>query len=459
MEEYVEFFEGMVRVNIYLLIVSILFFIHFVFSYIFLCYKRGYKIDFWHFNIFIGYLIPFIILYPFASSDFNYISIGNKIFAIQNSVNTAYLITLVGYLSTYIGLYYHDFFYKKGLMYNTVSKLNSFLSRFMYFSIKSNISFRILYFTSLFLISIVIINIVGKYGINFNFRSYALADHSIRPLFNFVVITLVPIIITISIIRFYDNRNKYTVIGAIILISTMIMSGSRTAIFWPILNAIIIFLISKKRNISLILLSLFAFLFLSLVIYLGELRFGNISYIDSLSSFFSKVFYGNNFSDLRDFAWILTYWDKQFIYGKSYIAAFLSFIPRSISDFREAWAISVYTSNLVGLDPNIHAGLRPGKFGEVYLNFGIPGVIILGFITGYILRFTDIAVKKELKNTININYTKLYSLTTLYLLISNFYITSSFWKFYILIFIIIIGYFIQHILKRTRKEPKVVKCI
>lgn len=443
----IELFNGALKFNIHLFIINIVVLFHFFLSYFFLCYKRGYKVDFWHFTIFLGYILPFNIIYPFAASDLNYNTIGSKIYLIQNSVDKAYLITIIGYFFTYVGFYYHDFTRKNSVLYKISNNINSIFTELMYFSIKSKISFRIIYFFSLFLVMLFLVRVVSIYGFSFHIRAVALSDASLRPLFNFIIMSIVPITVTISIIRYYHNRNKVTLIGVLILVTTLVMSGSRGAIFGPILTAFVIFIISKRKDIKLSKLITVGSLLLILVIYLGELRNGHSSLINAFAVFLPKIFYGNNFSDIRDFAWILTYWDGEYIKGKSYFAALLSFIPRSISDFREIWSISVYTSNLVGLDPNIHAGLRPGKFGEVYFNFGILGVSVLGFLTGYLLRFTDVKIKIDITENKNVNYIRLYSLTTFYSLISILFITSSFWKFYILIFIILLGYFSRHILK------------
>jgi hypothetical protein len=92
--------------------------------------------------------------------------------------------------------------------------------------------------------------------------------------------------------------------------------------------------------------------------------------------------YGNTFSDLRDFAWVLSSWNHKPFYGKTYASAFISFIPTTYSSFRTKWGIGRVTAKLGGFVPKFHPGLRPGAFGEPYLNFGIPGVILMGILLG-----------------------------------------------------------------------------
>lgn len=444
----IELFNGTIKASPHLIIINFIVIVHFFFSYYFLSYKKGYKVDYWHFTIFIGYILPFMIIYPFSASDLNYYSIGNKIYFIQDLVDKAYLITLVGYTFTYIGFYYHDIFFEKGIIYSTIDRTNSIVSRLMFFSIRSKLSFSILYLIGITLAGLFIILVFSKYGVSFNIRANILNDISLRPLYNFIMVTFLPIIIVICLIRFFGNKTKQNFILALLLIILLLFSGSRSSLMTPILTAFVIYFISQKNKIKLFNIVIFGFLVLYIVVYLGEIRKGNFSFIDVSTMLFTSIVYGNNFSDIRDFAWILAYWDNEYIYGKSYLAAIFSFVPRSFSDLRELWAISVYTSNLTGLDPNVHAGLRPGKFGEAFLNFGYLGVIILGFITGYILRFTDIKIKLILKNGEGNDYIKLYSQTVTYTLASYFFITASFWKFYIMLFIIILGHFLYEILKK-----------
>ncbi len=388
----------------------------------------------------VSFFLPYIIIYPFAASSNNYDTIGNTIFYIQNNVDKAYIVTIIGYIATYLGFYYHDFTYRKSHLYNFVDKTNNVTSELMYFSIKNKYFLSAIYLFSILAMLYISLRIIASYGFSFNFRSFVIGDTSIRPLFNFVMVSLVPFVVTFMIIKFLDTKKKSLILGVFTLIFILFFSGSRTSIVWPVLNALIIYFITRKEKINLLKFFSFGILFLFFVLYLGDLRLGQYSLLISIQSFASKIAYGNNFSDLRDFAWILTYWDHNYIAGKSYLAAFFAFIPRSISEIREVWSISVYTSNMVGLDPDIHAGLRPGKFGEAFFNFGYIGVSVLGFLTGYILRYTDIKLKKHVKSTLSYDYTLLYSFTTLYTMISMFHITSSFWRFYIIVIILMFGY-------------------
>jgi len=106
------------------------------------------------------------------------------------------------------------------------------------------------------------------------------------------------------------------------------------------------------------------------------------------------LLYGNNFSDLRDFAWVDALWDHKLWMGKTYLAALTAFVPRFASEFRDAWGTGAATATTLGLDPHVHPGVRPGSFGESYFNFGLIGVVIVGLAIGVIVRRVDIDVKR-----------------------------------------------------------------
>jgi hypothetical protein len=132
---------------------------------------------------------------------------------------------------------------------------------------------------------------------------------------------------------------------------------------------------------------------------LDAFRYMNFSLGRILLGTGMAVAFGNSFSDTRDFALVLSLWDHTYLLGKTYLAGFMAFIPRFLSPFRDRWAFGVVTATMAGLDPTEHAGLRTGSFGEAYLNFGIPAVILLGLLAGSIMKFIDMRIKECLVRT------------------------------------------------------------
>jgi hypothetical protein len=131
-------------------------------------------------------------------------------------------------------------------------------------------------------------------------------------------------------------------------------------------------------------------------LYLGSVRAGQYSLGDFFELLGAALLYGNTFSDLRDFAWVDALWDHNLWIGKTYLAALTAFVPRFVSEFRDAWGTGAATAITLGLDPHVHPGVRPGAFGESYFNFGLPGVVIVGFAMGVIFRRVDIDVKRAM---------------------------------------------------------------
>ncbi|GIO12254.1 hypothetical protein J19TS2_18090 [Cohnella xylanilytica] len=197
---------------------------------------------------------------------------------------------------------------------------------------------------------------------------------------------------------------------------------------------------SGKKN-NLIKSIVIGFLFVFLAIYIGDIRDHQFNPLVSLSQLTIKILYGNNFSDLRDFAWVLSGWDKEFLYGKTELAGIMSFIPSSVSSLRDEWGLGEVTTRIIGYSSDTHPGLRPGIFGEAFLNFGYVGVVSFGFIYGFAIyklhRFAQDSLsendrKDSLKNVL--------AAQVLCNMLINVMITAGFFSFYIMLFLIFVGF-------------------
>lgn len=90
------------------------------------------------------------------------------------------------------------------------------------------------------------------------------------------------------------------------------------------------------------------------------------------TSILNKILYANTFSDIRDGAFILYGMEKlkiTFLYGKMYLADFLSFIPAEFLKYRETYSYSNFTTKSL-FEWHGHYGLRGGLFIAPYINFG-----------------------------------------------------------------------------------------
>ncbi len=98
-----------------------------------------------------------------------------------------------------------------------------------------------------------------------------------------------------------------------------------------------------------------------------------------------QIFYGNTFSDVRDFAWLLSSWNGAYQFGSTYLAGMLSLVPASAFPARSEFGWANFSSLLSGLDREVHPGLRPGAFGELFFNFGLVGVVLGGSFAGLVV--------------------------------------------------------------------------
>src|SRR5260370_17067326 len=63
------------------------------------CYRRGYRIDFWHVQLFLVCVLPNFVLLPFAKSELNGLVLGADLTAVINVLPNVFLLTLLGYFA------------------------------------------------------------------------------------------------------------------------------------------------------------------------------------------------------------------------------------------------------------------------------------------------------------------------------------------------------------------------
>ena len=185
--------------------------------------------------------------------------------------------------------------------------------------------------------------------------------------------------------------HKENIFKFIIAVLTMLFSGGRGSVLVSVLPPIVLLYIygvgkfgSKLKSGLAKMVQLIAIFFaIAMVgIVIGFVRDGR--WID-IGGIITDLLYGNNFSDIRDGAFLLRGFERKFEnsywYGKTYFAGFMSFIPSRLSPFRLEWSYGrITTYGLFGWEN--HFGLRGGAVMEAYLNFGWFGVILFGIAQG-----------------------------------------------------------------------------
>lgn len=178
-----------------------------------------------------------------------------------------------------------------------------------------------------------------------------------------------------------------------IAVLTMVFTGNRGPVLVSVLVPIVMLFIygsgkaGMKNGLGFKKLFKLLLLFLAVGVVglaLASLRSGTDF---DLQSIFTELLYGNTFSDIRDGAFILKGFEAKFgseyLYGKTYLAGLISFIPSGMSQFRYEWSYGRMTTYMLfGWED--HFGLRGGNVMEAYMNFGYFGVIFFGILQGFL---------------------------------------------------------------------------
>ena len=439
--DYHDYLNGMLRINPWMLIINGVLIVHFFVSWHLSALKTGWTIDFWHASLFLSYFLTFLLMFPFASANLNALVIGNRNLEFaKRSITTAYLISLTGYLSIFVGGAIFNYYKFNTLIYGVLIKPVKATLGSLYKQISINRkTSRLVAFFYFMALGIALLFAFRGGKLN-DPRGYYAQNNQFLFLFNFVN-SLSGIVSGFLIARIFQfNKAVDKMLFALFIAATLFI-GSRGGIIGPILGYFTSLVYFKmKGKVNLLKTVLFALGMLCLILGLSFFRSGDLSVEVVLSSFLIQLFYGNTFSDLRDFSWVLSVWDGQYFYGKTYMAAFISFIPSSISAFRSEWSIGKVTAIMAGYSPKEHPGIRPGMFGESFLNFGIIGVIIIGVLLGYTWRYIDYKIKEA---AFTGDYIEATIAGVACMIISALPITAGFFSIYVNIVVYVLLYILR----------------
>ena len=364
----------------------------FAISYYLNCYRRGYRIDIWHTQLFLVCVLPNMIMLPFSKSELNAPVVGHDFAAIVVALPNVFLTSLAGYFAILAG----GFVWRLRAGLGTRKLAVKFLDIVPQCSMMLMSSRGLLVFHSLICLAFQIV-ILGIYfshdGFGFDLRHYTFANPVLRPV-AMVGSSYSLVVASHCLARYIDKKERVLLTCTLLLSFGLVFFGSRSNILTIYSGILLCYLISLRTRISLLKLASVISVILLGGLYLGNARAGQYSLSDFFALLAVALVYGNNFSDLRDFAWVDALWDHHLWIGKTYLAALTAFVPRFASEFRDTWGTGAATALTLGLDPHVHPGVRPGAFGESYFNFGLPGVLIAGLAMGIIFRRIDIDVKR-----------------------------------------------------------------
>lgn len=225
-------------------------------------------------------------------------------------------------------------------------------------------------------------------------RAWAEQQPQIRPFYKLT--TDILSIFTPCFIMTWVENKKYLA-ALFIFPLTVLFTGHRGPLITQIIYPSLLYFIyhryvqrnmMQKKFLSILfkmifLLILFLILGLTLV-YIRDQR-------DLSDGFFSELFYGNTFSDVRDGAVILygksSDRNSDLPYGGTYIADLISFIPSYLSDYRQKFSWGKYTAALFDLVD--FGGFRGGISLCPFLGFGYIGIITFSMFMAYLYAYAE----------------------------------------------------------------------
>jgi oligosaccharide repeat unit polymerase len=363
----------------------------FAVSYYRNCYRHGYRIDLWHANLFLLCVFPNMLMLPFAQSELNIIVVGRDLDGVIAAVPTVFLIALLGYFAVLLGGKLWRV--KTGLgLRKSVAQLLDIVPRCSMMLMSSR---AVLIFQAglcLILQGLILAVYFSANGFAFDLRAYTFENPTLRPI-ALLISTYSIVIASHCLARYMDTKENILLLCTLAVSFGLVFFGARGNLIAIYMSVLLCYFVERRNKISLMRIAAVMGIIVIVGFYLGSLRAGSYSLAGFFGTFVDVVFYGNTFSDLRDFAWVYSAWDHVFWGGRTYLAAILSFVPRFASHFRDTWGLGAMTAATAGFDPDVHPGLRPGVFGEGFFNFGLPGAIAIGLMLGIILRRVDVDVK------------------------------------------------------------------
>jgi hypothetical protein len=326
-----------------------------------------------------AFFLPILMQYPFTFSPVNALAVGADGFqSYPRFIDEVLLVSLLGMAAFLAGFTWtrgRGSFYPAELVTRSLRILNQ----------SSWLVVTSVTIAGLFLL-LFVAGLVGAGGA----RQAAQAAPVLRPIYN-AVHTLLPITIALNLLAGIQERRLGMLMLGLLNLGLGILTGARSVVFGGVLFYLLAVItyrsltrgMSAWRTLRLVPL---AAALLVLAVYIGDIREGQFNILVTIATLGAKLLYGNNFSDLRDFAWVRSYWDGGFFYGKTQLAGLLSFVPSFLLDFRADWNWGVVTTTMVGLNSEVTPGLRTGPFGEAFFNFGLVGVLAAGLLYGAVCR-------------------------------------------------------------------------
>src|SRR6266700_2328611 len=263
----------------------------FAISYYLNCYRRGYRIDIWHSQLFLICVLPNMIMLPFAKSELNVPVLGHDLAAVVAVLPSIFLITLLGYFAILAGGFAWRL--RVGLGTRKLAiKLLDIVPRcsMMLMSSRSLLVFQALL---CLLLQIIILAIYfGHDGFGFDLRQYTFANPALRPV-ALVVSNYSIIIASHCLARYVDKRERVLLTCTLLLSFGLVFFGARSNILSIYISILLCYLIRLRTRVSLLKLASVISVILLGGLYLGNVRAGQYSLGDFFAFLAVAILYGN----------------------------------------------------------------------------------------------------------------------------------------------------------------------
>ena len=327
--------------------------------------------------LFMNIFLPGLVQFPFSGADLNASSFNDAtLLRLRESLSDAYEIFFIGSISVLIGIL-------------ICGKKLFFRGIFEWIGGSSNraTSNVLLLLSAISLLILFMLFFLFGFNSFSNLREGALMTPMLRPFFNLFGAAL-PVVLCFSVLAALERRAVDAIIIAGFLFGLGAISGSRGTVIQGVVLSIPAFFIARQYGFGMSLLRRGVLLgggvcFFLFILYLGDVRNGGFNPLLTLVRIDDALFYGNNLSDVRDFAYILSYWEGKYSLGLGYLDGFLSFLPSGWFEFRNSLRSIDMMAGVMDFAGEGHAGLRVTMFGGNFLNFGYIGVVVMGFVFGF----------------------------------------------------------------------------
>jgi oligosaccharide repeat unit polymerase len=165
----------------------------------------------------------------------------------------------------------------------------------------------------------------------------------------------------------------------LVALAAVALTANRERVLFMLLFAPACSFVARKRSF-LKLVWLAPFVFLAFFLMDSFLRFGNLLDVQPAVEVMGSVL-----PEVRDLGWTLNAWEGGALHGKTYLADIVP-VPTAILPFKNQFSLPAITRQAIGVeDDGNFVGLRITAYGEAWLNFGLPGVVVFGVFLGWLI--------------------------------------------------------------------------